>query len=498
MTRPHNLLWLGLLGVASLATFGAASLLPEDAQPSLSFFLVLFSVALALTWCIPDGTNQSQGRFDIFHPSVLFVATYLLYFVFPAAWLWVEHDYVSQWVSIGPAPAFTVNTMLFLGIISVAAFGFGARTRLKIGGSVVRHMLYGLDSLRLRELRYIIIPFVMIGGLFRLYHLSLFGPPSLDIVGYLSPSARRDLGINYSQFYVVLESMLDWAALFGAFYYLGRQAETNGKSSGGIWVLVLIAVVGILSFLVSGKRSAVVPLVLLPIIWRHYLIRRLSGALGAALLALIAAFIAALLLVRIAVPLIVLGGDPEKFIGTNLKELLLFYFDSAEWATFDMVTASLTYRDTLLAAIGGPVCGFLKYTFETLVVLVPRAIWPGKPDYEDVGQVYYHLLIGPTHDVGFAVTVWGTSLLFFHVAGLVLGMFLLGLIFSEIYSTLRPWERKPSDIFFYSIFYWMAFQFLRFGTMGFTLLLFVQTMLVGTLAGLFLARKGLNSKGFHA
>jgi hypothetical protein len=154
-----------------------------------------------------------------------------------------------------------------------------------------------------------------------------------------------------------------------------------------------------------------------------------------------------------------------------------------------MIAASVVQRDELLKQAGGSILGFLKYSFSTLIIFIPRALWPGKPGYEDLGHVYYRVLIGLGQGIGFAPTIWGTSFLLFHLVGSVVGMYVLGWLFNSMYTRFQLHRGRPFDVFLYSIFYWMAFQFLRFGTTGFVIVVFVQTMVVGVFAVLFLRRK---------
>jgi len=185
---------------------------------------------------------------------------------------------------------------------------------------------------------------------------------------------------------------------------------------------------------------------------------------------------------RAILPLLAQNLIPTDYIGKSPSEIFAFYVDNGEWATFDMIAASVVQRDELLKQAGGSILGLLKYSFSTLIVFIPRALWPGKPGYEDLSQVYYRVLIGGRAGVGFSPTVWGTSFLFFHLPGLVIGMYVLGWLFRSIYSVFQLQKCRPIDVFLYSIFYWMAFQFVRFGTTGFVILMFVNSMLVGVLA----------------
>ena len=60
--------------------------------------------------------------------------------------------------------------------------------------------------------------------------------------------------------------------------------------------------------------------------------------------------------------------------------------------TFDMFLLSLTQAAELNNFIGGSLSGFLYFTFATVAVVIPSAIWPNKPVFEDLGQNIINLL----------------------------------------------------------------------------------------------------------
>ena len=457
----------------------------------MTVILVILSVLFAFLWCWPVAGRNCSNITDFFHPSFLFIGFYIVYFVFSGVLISFFHDYRSNWVHLGSDPELTVNTVYVFGILSVAAFGFGLRAKVLFPGMKIKAALYRPDLLRKKETKYVIALLLFIGGAVTLYHLSLLGSVSFDVFRYLSPSVQLELDIGWNNVLTMLESMLEWGALFALFvFFLNRRSIRLGDERVKYYILiVLFLVIGVLVYTITGKRSSVIPLLLLPLIWRHYLIKQIQSYYMVIYSGLIIAVIALLLMVRIVVPLVVQDIDIGASIGGSVGEITEFYLDSPELATFDMVVASFLQRESLLTAMGGAFRAFIKYNIETiLLTFVPPGIWENKPIYEDPGHMFFQILSGSKDNIGFAVTVWGTSFLFLHVLGILLGMFILGWVFRGMYQLLRPWEGNPFDVFFYAIFYWMAFQFLRFGTLGFTFIYFVTSMLIGVLAALFLAR----------
>lgn len=488
MRRGHALLISFLMGMALLMLSLLVVWLPEVNQPALTGPLVLLSVFFCFIWLSPMARNRFDGKTDWFHPSILLMMMYFAYLIFPGVWLWLYHDYDSIWVNLGSRPAFAVNSVFSLGFVSVFWFGLGMRTKPIFSRKSVRESSSQSAQFNWKAMRYLILFFLVIGGAFKYYHLTLLGPLATNIFRYLSPTAYNSLGISISQFFIMLESMLDWAALLAIFYYTVRYKKT-GKSNGWWFILLFVVSIALVDYVVSAKRSTVLPFLLLPLIWYHYIIKRLSISRAGIYFLVGVTLIVGLLMARIVLPLLVQNLVPADYIGKNSSEMAAFYVDTGEWATFDMIAASVVQRDDLLKQTDGPILGFLKYSFSTLIIFIPRAIWPSKPVYEDLSHVYFRVLIDKYGIAGFSPTIWGASFLFFHLAGLVIGMYVLGWLLKSAYAIFQPQKGRPFDVILYSVFYWMAFHFIRFGTMGFVLLIFMQSMVVGVLAVLLLRRK---------
>lgn len=472
-----------------IAAFILVLLSSENDQSLLTGVLVICSIIFTSAWCLPVARSKSDGRIDWLHPAILVVVVYYAYFMFPGIWLWLAHDYEPLWINPEPNQAYWVNIAFFLGALSMAGFGLGCRSRLRFPGTALRKILYQAEVLRFKEIRYLILSFFIIGLIVKLYHLSLFGPLSLDLLQYLSPTARRELHIGISQLVLVLGSMLDWALLFAIFYLILRNIRRRVTWSEWLLVAIFAMFVMLLDYIISAKRSGVILLLVLPFIWYSYLVRRLNITRAIMWACVGVALIGLLLIGRIALPLVTRDLIATDYIGENVLDVVKFYFDQPEWASFEMFLASINQREELLDEAGGFIVGFLKYTFMTLIIFIPRVIWPSKPGYEDLSHVYYRTIIQVDAEVGLAPTIWGASYLFFHVVGLVIGMYILGWLLKGFYVMLRPDLGRPYDVFFYGIFLWLTFQFLRFGTTGFLLIYFIQAIAMGVVAGLLLARK---------
>lgn len=461
-------------------------ILEETYQPALFSFLLGLSFVFGLAWILPT-TRDNLNRVDVFHPALLFLVFYFVYYLGSSAILVFLQDYQSSWVGIGTTPGATVNIAIFLGIVSVACFGIGMR--LKTFAPNIGFLRQRVMRSR-RQVGTIATIFIAIGLAAKLYHLSLYGSLGTDTLLYLSPSRRASLELGASQTILALGSMADWGCLLYLFSSMVQVKDKSQPSKGSIAAWALLICIALLSFVISGKRSAILIFMLPPLIWAHYLRQQFSISKATVFLALGGAVIAMGLMARIVIPLLAEGSNPSDYIGTGFAEISTFYLETAELSTFDMVLAAILNREAILEAMGSnTLLSFLHYTFGTFVVFIPRAIWPDKPVYEDTGHIFFQFITGSDAPVGFAVTVWGTTYLFFHVVGIVIGFLLLGWLVKSAYALLSPLRRNVPALFLYAIFYWMLFQFLRFGTLGFTFLYFIQSMISGVFAIALASRK---------
>ncbi len=474
----------------------------DRSQTSITAPLVVLSAIFTLSWCVPLARG-SKAKVDWFHPAILILVFYWIYFLFSGAWLWLVHDYQSTLVDLGTHAPSVVNEVFCLGFLSVAAYGIGARSRRLFarafarGDSAGRPVFVPL-TIGSKEIAIIALPYFILGSAFKTYHILQLGPLSTDILLYLSPSASADLGLSISQFVIMMESMLDWSVLLAVLSIMESYRRT-GRVRSWWWVGPAVVAVAAIDYIVSGKRSSVIFFMLLPAIWYHYLIHRLSRKSALFVGAAVAIAIIGLLVGRVVLPLVTRDLSPTDYIGVNVLDVLVFYVDSSELSSFDMVAATLVYGGDLLHAAGGSLGGFIEFTFGSLVVFVPRLVWPGKPDYLELGQIYRSVLIGPQEGMGFSVTIWGAQYLFFGLAGLLTSLFVIGWFLEAAYALFRPWSGSAATVVLYSILFWMTFHALRFGTLGFVTLLIVQSMLVGIVAMLVIGRRSwVSFRGFAA
>jgi len=391
------------------------------------------------------------------------------------------NDYSSPWVDFGFNNISLVNQAFIIASTGCLFFGLGLRTPINKKRFYRKKIsFYNHKIFRYQDFKLVTVILFVAGLFFTLYHLNLYLSTGDNILLFLSPTGRRDSDVGVSQLILLLGYGLIWSSIFFTIQMFHDKRK--------LLKFLLIFVSIILIYLVSAKRSTVIPIFLIPLIYFHYSIGwiKISKAIRYFLVGIF--LIISTIYVRILLPTLVRGRNPDETIGSDFAEIGLTYLGSGEFMTFDMFLLSIREASALNDFVGGQMYGFFYYSFATIASVIPSAIWPTKPDFHDLGQKYYQFIENDNESIGYAVTVFGSGYQFFNILGITIGFFLIGWFSKFIYYSLKPYEGFKSNVIIYGIFFWMLFQFLRFGTMGFTLLLFIQTMLIGLLAVLFVSR----------
>ncbi len=443
----------------------------EVAQSDLTFSVFVTLIMIISVW-LGGSIWKPSHKTDPFHPALLFSLFAMVYIGLSSGIIWLMHDYNSTWFDLGNNRITLFNKAICLSILACFFYGMGLRFPIWFDGSrIAESSSKASDINDSKSIQLIAYIFFIFGFMATAYTLLLYG--SENWILYLSPRARRDSGVGVSQLVQVIMSMLAWSAIL----FIILMIRTKIR----LLPLILVVIAILMVYVSSAKRTTVLPILLIPLIYYHYchnwlsLLKAFRYFIGLIFLLVIG------VLARMALPLVARGATPSDHMGQNTQTVLEFYAVSGEFMTFDMFLFSQTRAEIILEQIGGALEGFIYYTFAIMAVIIPRALWPGKPDFWDLGNVYNTLITGG-EGVGFAITIFGTSYLFLGIIGLTFGMFLFAWIQKIIYQWLKPYNGDITNVLYYGVVYWMAFQAMRFGTFGFTFVVFIQTMLVGFLA----------------
>jgi oligosaccharide repeat unit polymerase len=445
----------------------------------VTFLLLFISFCLPVACCLKKTEEAVSYKYDIFQPGTIMAIFFYIYVVIPSVHVWYNLDYVSNWIALPPyARASTVNYTILVSCIGLFCFGVGYRN--KIAKLFVASKLRRLpDNVKHRVRshdRFLkSIAFVLIGiGLFaRLAIISKVGGLSIVTLEYLSPSLRAAKEIELSGILHFLSSFLDWGALFLFFRYI--VTKRSGLLATLLMLFALISV-----YVLGGKRSDIVPFLLFPVIWYHYLREKIGFSRALVCVLLVFVFMASLMFARSIIAFSHRAPDAVSEVTSEIiHDPLNVYLNSPEFAVFDMSMASIVERNNIVTSIGGWFEGVWTCNFAPTLYLVPRFLWAEKPVFEDLGQVMYRLFVDDAEHVGLSVGIIGGLYIFGGLIGLCVGMMVIGVLCRAIYLTLQPYKSNPARVLMYSMLLWIIFMFLRFGTLGFTIIFVIQKLLIG-------------------
>ncbi len=459
----------------------------DGIQGVLSFFLLLGSMGLPFLCCVDNVRRRESFPVDFFQPGVIVAIFFYLYIWIPAFQLWYFLDYSSNWLEFF---SYDQQNLFNHALISVSLglIGFGIGYKGKTFSLVKARPFEPLPSRigekQWRKNSFIILLSIVLIIIGMAANLSVFlrlGGFSKNILEYLSPSMFFASEITIPGMLDFFTSFLVWGALL---LFYNRLIARKNQVVGFIFVLLVFFVQYVIA---GGKRSYIAPLLILPIMWHHYLRKRIGIRRGFVYLGAGFVLMAVLLLFRIVVPLTMVGGSSYEIAASSiLQKPIDFYFSTPELAMFDMIMLCIRSQEEILVAAGGWVNGFFDYNISPGLYFIPRMLWADKPVFHDIGQLVYSSFIGPETHVGFAIGIFGVLYLFGGIVGTFVGMVFLGVICKSLYSWLRPFEMNPAVIFGYSLFIWILFMFLRFGTIGFTILFVTQKLFIGVVTGILL------------
>lgn len=156
---------------------------------------------------------------------------------------------------------------------------------------------------------------------------------------------------------------------------------------------------------------------------------------------------------------------------------------SADIAYFDATVVAIYGREAVLAKFGGWWGAFYRPNIEPFLYVVPRAIWPWKPEsLADMSTalraIEYGVLLGKAEG-GFGIGLIGTAWIYGEFLGLVFCMALLGWAAVFVDRFLVNTHRASAGrILIFAVSATVLFHVYRQGTLGWVFLNFFQTALV--------------------
>jgi hypothetical protein len=244
---------------------------------------------------------------------------------------------------------------------------------------------------------------------------------------------------------------------------------------------IALALVIILSYTTMGKRLALLWPLLAVAVGMHVFVRRIGiKALPIGVLAFLGLTMGALFF-RIFLPAASAGvGIDLNQISYAGGSLLSFYFYSLEFSTVEMITVAIYGRDDLNAIFGGTGGAFFETSIVPFSYIIPRAIWPDKPNtLFDLSHAINAVANGKPLEgtIGYASTLIGTSYIYGGLILLVLVFLAAGFYVAKVDRHFQSAEWSVIRIISYSFFLVVVFHAFRQGTIGWVFIIAVVQQL---------------------
>lgn len=435
------LLFGGSIWTAIEAAAGASTLEAESFA-ALTLQGLYFSLAILL--------RHMRRPISLFEPYTMVTLVYVLVYHVAPVFQFSAGNTARYGVDAMPQTVEAVVLVIVGHFSFTLAYGFVGRK--KAEGVLPSMYREPMDKRRLAKIAYIVFAvcyalavYYQIGRGFSLTYI-MSGGLTGEQSGTVSESSLMFLS------YFMYACVGAWAVAFA--YGQNRAAK----------ITTFVMLFAIVFF--SGTRAAILVPILVPIVI-HYIQKGKAPSLASLGIA------AGLLVFLFAVMQVARGGVAAgtglDIGGSTLDDLFgPFYAEIDDFKVFYSILGVVPERHGFL-------CGSQMILY-SLVLLVPRAIWPGKPMpqvYDIVNVTYGNQAVLN----GVAYPNLGEYYVEFGVIGIIVCMFVLGLLCRYARNLYVKRQGLSLALVFYSLIYGALFQIIIRGYMpqNFTMMLFLLT-----------------------
>lgn len=424
-----------------------------------------------------------DGRHHLISCNTVAVSLYAIYMIFSATLPIVLDDFNFTWV-----PQVQSDELIFKSLL-IALYGGGVYYfgyRYFVALREPSEPRPGFEALRqpvlLAESRVQLTCLIalVVGISLKLYVIASFGGIS-GAITQMSGGLREALGIDATE--AAIGVVRSWAtcADFAA-SLLVLLAVRRGKA---VWFYCAILFFTLsLTYLTAGKRTTLVEYLMLAVVGFSVLRRPIKIGALPIWLACGVGFGWVTLMIRsiYAAELNGVAIDVDS-VPWSHGSLFGIYFFSLEYAFFETLSLCVERSDQILDLFGGALPAFWVTQIQPIFLIIPRAIWSGKPsDFYDLSHGISAVMFDlPLTDVpaGIAPSYIGTS----WVLGGAVGVTFYGLLLA--YCAAR-WDRwfwrggsitDPVRICLYAILLFAIFVLWRQGGLGFSVISLVTSQL---------------------
>jgi hypothetical protein len=319
--------------------------------------------------------------------------------------------------------------------------------------------------------------------------ISSLGGMSVDLMLNLSASVRHAGGAQASAAWSFVASLFD-AGLYMLIFYtiVTRQHYLL------ITALVLVGIASTLS--IGGKRIAALGFIVAAAVWY---IQARQMPFKAQLSLLVAAFAVSMLglLGRIAIPTWLIGSAEHTTVAVDtVTRPLQTVLDSGELGLFEGTSFAFEARDDFLSGFSTGLHLLAHQTISSTLFIVPRALWPGKPEAFDFSQIFYSLMIADDRSTGWAIGPVGVGYIWGGWIGVALNVLVAAGLARLVDSELLVRTSNMAVLFILPFVVISYFHLLRFGSPGFVLVNAYVNLL--PLVGVAVLLSASGTKGAHA
>ena len=420
----------------------AASTLEAESFAALTLQGLYFSLAILL--------RHMRRPISLFEPYTMVTLVYVLVYHVAPVFQFSAGNTARYGVDAMPQTVEAVVLVIVGHFFFTLAYGFVGRK--KAEGVLSSMYREPMDKRRLAKIAYIVFAvcyalavYYQIGRGFSLTYI-MSGGLTGEQSGTVSESSLMFLS------YFMYACVGAWAVAFA--YGQNRAAK----------ITTFVMLFAIVFF--SGTRAAILVPILVPIVI-HYIQKGKAPSLASLGIA------AGLLVLLFAVMQVARGGVAAgtglDIGGSTLDDLFgPFYAEIDDFKVFYSILGVVPERHGFL-------CGSQMILY-SLVLLVPRAIWTGKPMpqvYDIVNVTYGNQAVLN----GVAYPNLGEYYVEFGVIGIIVCMFVLGLLCRYARNLYVKRQGLSLSLVFYSLIYGALFQIIIRGYMpqNFTMMLFLLT-----------------------
>lgn len=378
---------------------------------------------------------------DLFAPVVIFIMAQLRFLLRPIYWLItgdIDCLILSDFMNENELIKLIERGLIYV-LLAVTFYVIGYKY--KLSETVVAKFPTPSISYNTTRFKFSLLLFIIIGvsSLFILINIS-------GGLYYIFTNLWKHRELFEGKFYLFMGFLFMVIAnliIFGAYGYKYKDSVIR-------YILLFItSTISIILASIFGSRGGAFSILVIMAIIYNYFIRKVS----------IAQFgIIVILLIVLSSWFLDIRKSSYEIQRKELKEVTIEERQLDIGYSFKNLATDLIYFDSFMLLIRSvPDELPLRFgsTYLNLLTLpIPRKLWPNKPIYGEDQYIWFHYATPYSLRRGIPFGYIGTMYINFHVVGIILGFFILGLFHNLLYRWLLKFKDSLPVVVIYSITTW--------------------------------------------